>query len=131
MGCIVQYLLLGSAIIEKALSRYGAHSRLSLTEQLETNLVRSCGVIALTSSIAPNEGHLRQRVYAASKERIKAMVFPAAHELARHGIRVLGVAPSVFDTPFTVVLSDEVKTCSGAAVLFPQGLGQAKLFAST
>lgn len=140
----------GSAIIEKTLSRNGTHSRVSFTEQLETNLVGSFtllteaaasmsnnvpevdgsrGVIALTSSIAAYEGQMGQLAYAASKGGINAMVLPAARDLARHGIRVLGVAPGVFDTPFMDVLSDEAKTGIGEAVPFPQRLGQAVEFA--
>lgn len=140
----------GSAIIEKTLGRKGAHSRASFTEQLETNLVGSFtlltmaaevmsgnepeadgsrGVIALTSSVAAFEGQMGQLAYAASKGGVNAMVLPAARDLARHGIRVLGVAPGVFDTPFMDVLSDEAKNGIGAAVPFPPRLGHADEFA--
>ncbi|GAA3325237.1 SDR family NAD(P)-dependent oxidoreductase [Paeniglutamicibacter sulfureus] len=140
----------GSAIIEKTLGRSGAHSRASFTDQLETNLVGSFtlltmaaeamsgnapesdgsrGVIALTSSVAAYEGQMGQLAYAASKGGVNAMVLPAARDLARHGIRVLGVAPGVFDTPFMDVLSDEAKSGIGAAVPFPQRLGHAGEFA--
>lgn len=140
----------GSAIIEKTLSRDGTHSRASFTEQLQTNLVGSFtllteaaatmaqneaeadgsrGVIALTSSVAAYEGQMGQLAYAASKGGVNAMVLPAARDLARHGVRVLGVAPGVFDTPFMDVLSDEAKLGIGAAVPFPQRLGHADEFA--
>jgi NAD(P)-dependent dehydrogenase (short-subunit alcohol dehydrogenase family) len=70
-----------------------------------------------------------QLAYAASKGGVNAMVLPAARDLARHGIRVLGVAPGVFDTPFMDVLSDEAKSGIGDAVPFPQRLGHAGEFA--
>lgn len=140
----------GSAIIEKTLGRKGPHSRISFTDQLETNLVGSFmlltlaaeamagnepeadgsrGVIALTSSVAAYEGQMGQVAYAASKGGVNAMVLPAARDLARHGIRVLGVAPGVFDTPFMDVLSDEARAGIGASVPFPPRLGHADEFA--
>ncbi|GGL80683.1 SDR family NAD(P)-dependent oxidoreductase [Glutamicibacter protophormiae] len=134
----------GSAIVRKTADRHGAHDLESFTEQIQTNLIGSFnvlrlaaealqgqeplegfgrGVIVLTSSIAGFEGQRGQVAYAASKGGVNAMVLPAARDLARDQIRVLGVAPGVFDTPFMDVLPEEAKAELGHAVPFPQRLG--------
>lgn len=88
------------------------------------------GVIVLTSSIAAWDGQMGQVAYAASKGAVNSMVLPAARDLARSGIRVVGIAPGVFDTPFMDVLSDDIKSSIGQGVPFPQRLGRPEEFAS-
>ena len=74
----------------------------SCAEAMQSNTADETGargVIVTTASIAAFEGQIGQIAYAASKGAVAAMTLPAARELARSGIRVVSVAPGVFDTP--------------------------------
>jgi NAD(P)-dependent dehydrogenase (short-subunit alcohol dehydrogenase family) len=82
------------------------------------------GAIVLTSSVAAYEGQVGQVAYAAAKGGVVAMVLPAARDLARTGIRVVGIVPGVFDTPFMDILSDDARIAIGAAIPHPAGLGK-------
>ncbi len=62
------------------------------------------GVIVNTSSIAAFDGQIGQAAYAASKGGVVGMVLPLARELGDYGIRVVGIAPGVFETPMTLNL---------------------------
>jgi len=81
------------------------------------------GVIINTASIAAFEGQIGQAAYSASKGGIVAMALPIARELAPFGIRVMTIAPGVFDTPMLATLSAEVRASLGAQVPFPSRLG--------
>lgn len=80
------------------------------------------GVIINLASIAAYEGQIGQTAYSASKGAIVSMVLPAARELASVGIRVLGIAPGLVDTPMFAALSPEARTVLAASVPFPKRL---------
>lgn len=87
------------------------------------------GVIINTASIAAFEGQIGQAAYAASKGGVVSLTLPAARELARHGIRVLTIAPGTFATPMLSGLPEETRNQLGAAVPFPARLGEPAEFA--
>lgn len=88
------------------------------------------GVIVNTASVAAFDGQIGQAAYAASKGGIVAMTLPAARELARFGIRVVTIAPGIFDTPLLATMSDEVRQSLGAQVPFPSRLGDPAEYAA-
>lgn len=88
------------------------------------------GVIINTASVAAFDGQIGQAAYAASKGGIVAMTLPIARELARVGIRVLAIAPGIFETPLLMSFSEEVKASLAAQVPFPSRLGKPNEFAS-
>jgi len=88
------------------------------------------GVIINTASIAAFDGQIGQAAYAASKGGIVSMTLPLARELAAFGIRVVTIAPGVFDTPMMASFSDEVRASLAASVPFPPRLGRPDEFAS-
>jgi len=88
------------------------------------------GVIVSTASIAAFEGQIGQAAYAASKGGVVALTLPAAREFARHGIRVLAIAPGTFGTPMLKALPEETQASLGAAVPFPSRLGDPAEFAA-
>jgi NAD(P)-dependent dehydrogenase (short-subunit alcohol dehydrogenase family) len=87
------------------------------------------GVIVNTASIAAYEGQVGQPAYAASKGGIVAMTLPAARELARAGVRVLTIAPGLFQTPMVDGLPPEVQASLGAGIPFPSRLGRPSEYA--
>jgi NAD(P)-dependent dehydrogenase (short-subunit alcohol dehydrogenase family) len=87
------------------------------------------GVIINTASVAAFEGQIGQAAYSASKGGVAAMALPIARELARFGIRVMTVAPGIFDTPMLQGLSEEVRASLGAQAPFPSRLGQPEEYA--
>ncbi|MBL8226839.1 MAG: SDR family NAD(P)-dependent oxidoreductase [Bryobacterales bacterium] len=87
------------------------------------------GVILNTASIAAYDGQIGQASYAASKGGVAGMTLPLARDLARHGIRVVTLAPGIFDTPMLAELSDEVRASLGAQVPFPPRLGRPEEYA--
>ena len=82
------------------------------------------GVIINTASIAAYEGQIGQAAYAASKGGVAGLTLPAARDLAKWGIRVVTIAPGLFDTPLLAGLPDEVRQVLGKQVPFPSRLGQ-------
>jgi len=88
------------------------------------------GVIVNTASVAAFEGQIGQAAYAASKGGVAALTLPAARELARHGIRVVTIAPGVFETPMVAGFSPEVQQSLAAAVPFPPRLGHPDEYAA-
>ncbi|MCL4135693.1 UNVERIFIED_CONTAM: hypothetical protein GTU68_016342 [Idotea baltica] len=87
------------------------------------------GVIVNTASVAAFDGQIGQAAYAASKGGVVSLTLPAARELARSGIRVMAIAPGIFETPMMAGLPQEVQNSLGAKVPFPQRLGKASEFA--
>lgn len=81
------------------------------------------GVIINTASIAAFEGQIGQAAYAASKGGVASLTLPAARELARHGVRVISIAPGLFGTPMLMGLPDEVQESLAANTPFPKRLG--------
>jgi len=87
------------------------------------------GVIINTASIAAFEGQIGQAAYSASKGGIVAMALPVARELAKFGIRVVTIAPGIFDTPMLQGMSEEIRASLGAQVPFPSRLGRPEEYA--
>ena len=88
------------------------------------------GVLINTASIAAYEGQVGQIAYSASKAGVVGMTLPAARELARLAIRVVAIAPGLFETPMMAGMSDEVRASLGAQVPFPSRLGEPDEFAA-
>jgi 3-hydroxyacyl-CoA dehydrogenase/3-hydroxy-2-methylbutyryl-CoA dehydrogenase len=87
------------------------------------------GVCVNTASIAAFDGQIGQVAYAASKGGIVGMTLPAARDLAGRGIRVVTIAPGLFDTPLLAALPEEARGALGAGVPFPQRLGAPEEYA--
>ena len=88
------------------------------------------GVIINTSSIAAFEGQIGQVAYTASKAAIVGITLPIAREFGNYGIRVMTIAPGVFDTPILSKLPEKVKTALENQVPFPKRLGYPEEFAA-
>jgi NAD(P)-dependent dehydrogenase (short-subunit alcohol dehydrogenase family) len=88
------------------------------------------GVIINTASVAAFDGQIGQAAYAASKGGVASMTLPLARELARQGIRVMAIAPGIFDTPLLAGLPEPVRASLGQQVPFPPRLGRPAEFAA-
>ena len=140
----------GVAIGEKTLGRNGPHRLDSFAKVININLIGSfnCsrlvaekmqnnepnefgerGVIINTASVAAYDGQLGQAAYAASKGGIVGMTLPMARDLSKFGIRVVTVAPGIFETPMLLGMPQEVQDSLGKQVPFPSRLGKPKEFA--
>jgi NAD(P)-dependent dehydrogenase (short-subunit alcohol dehydrogenase family) len=82
------------------------------------------GVIINTASVAAYDGQIGQAAYSASKAGVAGMTLPIARELARSGIRVMTIAPGIFETPMLRGLPAEVQASLGKQVPFPSRLGR-------
>ena len=82
------------------------------------------GVIVNTASVAAFDGQIGQAAYSASKGGVVGMTLPIARDLSSKGIRVVTIAPGLFDTPLLAALPEEARQKLGAGVPFPQRLGQ-------
>ena len=141
----------GIAPGEKILGRDGPHRLESFSRAVGINLVGTFnmmrlaaeaiaketpgedgerGVIVNTASVAAFDGQIGQAAYAASKGGVAALTLPAARELARHGIRVVAIAPGVFETPMVAGFSQEVQESLAKSVPFPPRLGRPEEFAA-
>ena len=81
------------------------------------------GVCVQTASVAAYDGQIGQIAYSASKGGIVGMTLPAARDLAQYGIRVMTIAPGLFDTPLLAGLPEEARSALGAQVPHPARLG--------
>jgi NAD(P)-dependent dehydrogenase (short-subunit alcohol dehydrogenase family) len=88
------------------------------------------GVMVNTSSVAAFDGQIGQAAYSASKAAVAGMTLPLARELARFGIRVMTIAPGIFETPMMGSLAPDVQASLGRMVPFPPRLGRPAEFAS-
>lgn len=141
----------GIAPAEKVLGREGPHRLESFARVVSINLVGSFnlirlaaeaiareeagedgerGVIVNTASVAAFEGQIGQAAYAASKGGVAALTLPVARELARFGIRVVTIAPGIFETPMMAGFPEEVQEALGKSVPFPQRLGKPAEYAA-
>ena len=141
----------GVAPGERVVGRNGPHALASFERAVKINLVGTFnairlaaakmsaqapepsgerGVIVNTSSVAATEGQIGQAAYAAGKAGVNGMTLPIARELAKFGIRVMTIAPGIFDTPMLRGMSDEIRASLGAQVPFPPRLGQPEEYAS-
>lgn len=82
------------------------------------------GVIINTASVAAFDGQIGQAAYAASKGGIVGMTLPIARDLSRVGIRVMTIAPGIFETPMVAAMSEETKASLAAQIPFPARLGR-------
>jgi NAD(P)-dependent dehydrogenase (short-subunit alcohol dehydrogenase family) len=82
------------------------------------------GVCINTASVAAYEGQIGQIAYAASKGGVVGVTLPAARELARSGVRVVSIAPGLFDTPMMAGLPESARESLGGSVPFPGRLGK-------
>lgn len=87
------------------------------------------GVIINTASVAAFDGQIGQAAYSATKAGVAAMTLPVARELAKLGIRVMTIAPGLFQTPLMDQLPEDVQAALGASVPFPSRLGRPDEFA--
>ncbi|MCO5316264.1 MAG: SDR family NAD(P)-dependent oxidoreductase [Solirubrobacterales bacterium] len=81
------------------------------------------GVCVNTASIAAYDGQIGQTAYAASKGGVVGLTLPAARDLARHGVRVMTIAPGLFDTPLLALLPAPARMELGKTIPFPSRLG--------
>lgn len=88
------------------------------------------GVIVNTASVAAFDGQIGQAAYAASKAGVAGLTLPVARELARFGIRVVTVAPGIFETPMMAGMTEEVRSSLNATVPFPARMGKPAEFAA-
>ena len=91
--------------------------------QLEPNEDGERGVVVNTASVAAYEGQIGQVAYSSSKGGVVGMTLPAARDLMKMGVRVLTLAPGIFDTPLLAGLPENVRESLAAGVPFPRRLG--------
>ncbi len=135
----------GIVVGERVLGKDGPHRLASFARCLQINVVGTFnfirvaaqqmasqspnaegerGVIVNTASVAAFDGQIGQAAYAASKGAVVGMTLPIARELARHGIRVVTIAPGIFETPMMDGLPQDVQESLGRGVPFPPRLGR-------
>ncbi len=81
-------------------------------------------MIVNTASVAAFDGQIGQAAYAASKGGIVGMTLPIARDLSRNGIRVVTIAPGIFETPMLKGMPQEIQDALGKMVPFPPRLGR-------
>ena len=135
----------GIAIGEKTVGKEGPHSLEKFARVININLIGSFnmirlaadamskqqpnaagerGVIVNTASVAAFDGQIGQAAYSASKGGIVGMTLPIARDLSRSGIRVMTIAPGIFETPMLMGMPQEVQDALGKMVPFPSRLGK-------
>jgi len=135
----------GIGTAEKTLGRNGPHDLAHFERVIRVNLIGSFnmirlaahamaalpaleggerGVIVNTASVAAYDGQVGQAAYSASKGGIVGMTLPIARDLSRDGIRVMTIAPGIFETPMLMSMSQEVRDSLGQQVPFPPRLGR-------
>ena len=136
---------------ERVVGKNGPHSLASFTKTITVNLIGTFNVIRLvsavlqtnepdstgergvlisTASVAAFDGQIGQAAYSASKGGIVGMTLPIARELARFGIRVMTIAPGLFETPLLAGIPEEARQSLGQQVPFPPRLGQPHEYAA-
>jgi len=135
----------GIAIAKKTLGKRGVHDLESFKRVIEVNLIGTFNVIRLvaesmaenepnehgergviinTASVAAFEGQIGQAAYSASKGGIVGMTLPVARDLAPLGIRVVTIAPGLFNTPLFAALPEKAREALGKMTPFPPRLGK-------
>ena len=141
----------GVASAEKVLGRKGPHALDSFAQVVQVNLIGTFNVIRLaaeaisqidplesgergiiinTASVAAFDGQIGQVAYAASKGGVISLTLPVARELAASGIRVMTIAPGIFDTPMMAGLPEAARDSLGKQVPFPPRLGEPEEYAA-
>ena len=136
---------------EKVVGKRGVHSLGSFTKAVQINLIGTFnairlaasilmenepneggerGVIVNTASVAAYDGQIGQAAYAASEGGVVALTLPVVRELASHGIRVMTIAPGIFETPMLAALPEPAKESLGKQVPFPSRLGRPEEYAA-
>ncbi len=87
------------------------------------------GVCVNTSSIAAFDGQIGQVAYSASKGGVVGLTLPAARDMASRGVRVMTIAPGLFDTPLLAALPEDQRQALGAGIPFPSRLGAPEEYA--
>ena len=87
------------------------------------------GVVINTASAAAFDGQIGQPAYSASKAAVVGMTLPIAREFAAYGLRILTIAPGLFETPLLMALPEKVRVALGKMVPFPNRLGKPSEFA--
>jgi NAD(P)-dependent dehydrogenase (short-subunit alcohol dehydrogenase family) len=100
-----------------------------MCEAVPLNVDGERGVIINTASIAAYEGQIGQTAYSASKAGVIGLTLPAARELARHGVRVMAIAPGIIATPMVQAMPAALQENLAAQMLFPKRLGSPTEFA--
>ncbi len=95
----------------------------ALMNENEPNAHGERGVIINTASVAAFDGQIGQAAYSASKGGVVGMTLPIARDMARTGVRVMTIAPGLFDTPLLASLPEEARISLGQQVPFPSRLG--------
>ncbi len=135
----------GIGMVGRTLSKYGPHALETFKDTIMVNLVGTFNVIRLaaaamadnapnahdergviinTASVAAFDGQIGQAAYAASKGGVVALTLPVARDLARNGIRVMTIAPGVFETPMMAGLPEDAQASLAQQVPFPPRLGR-------
>lgn len=104
-----------------------AAEAIARSEPLEDDLR---GVVVMTASVSAFEGQIGQAAYSASKGGVASLTVPLARELGQHGIRVVSIAPGVFETPMMQAAPDKVRQSLIDQIPFPHRFGHAEEFAS-
>jgi len=135
----------GIALGEKTVGKDGPHAFASFAKVININLIGTFnmirlaadamskgppntagerGVIVNTASVAAFDGQIGQAAYSASKGGIVGMTLPIARDLSRNGIRVVTIAPGIFETPMLKGMPQEIQDALGKMVPFPPRLGR-------
>ncbi|RMH01902.1 MAG: 3-hydroxyacyl-CoA dehydrogenase [Chloroflexi bacterium] len=141
----------GIAIAAKVIGRSGIHTLEAFNKVIQINLVGTFnairlaaaamienepntagerGVIINTASVAAFDGQIGQAAYSASKGGVVGMTLPIAREFARYGIRVMTIAPGIFDTPMMAGLPEKARESLAQQVPFPSRLGRPDEYAA-
>ena len=141
----------GVAPAERLLGRSGPHPLDSFRRAIDINLTGTFnmlrlaaqamegnapdaegerGIIINTASVAAYDGQIGQVAYSASKAGVAGLTLPAARELARFGIRVMTIAPGIFETPMVAAFTPELKQSLAAQIPFPPRLGRPDEYAA-
>lgn len=141
----------GIGVAEKVLGKEGPTPLANFSKVIQINLIGTYNVIRLasqamttnqpsaegergviinTASVAAFDGQIGQAAYSASKGGVVGMTLPIARELARYGIRVMTIAPGIFDTPMMAGLPEAARASLGQQVPFPPRLGKPEEYAA-
>ena len=113
---VVHINLIGTFLCDKAAA--------AIMQKNAPNADGERGLIVHTSSVAAFEGQIGQAAYSATKAGVMGMTLPLAREFAAFGVRVMSIAPGIFETPMVGGMKPEVQASLGAQVPFPPRLGR-------
>jgi len=140
----------GIGVAEKVLGKKGVHGLAAFERVIRINLIGTFNIIRLavekmatnepneggergvvvnTASVAAFEGQIGQAAYSASKAGIVGLTLPLAREFAAYGVRVMTIAPGIFETPMFDGLPPKAREALGAMVPFPSRLGRPEEYA--